>query len=65
MIPAGTGIRNYRGVKVYDDSDMDLDAQMEEILEQRRIEKELEAREQEERERAAAAAALEMGEEQD
>ncbi|MDE5776779.1 MAG: DNA-directed RNA polymerase subunit beta', partial [Treponemataceae bacterium] len=65
MIPAGTGIKNYRGVKVYDDSDIDLDSQMEEILEQRRIEKELEAKEQEEREREAAAAALEMGEEQD
>ena len=63
MIPAGTGIKNYRGVKVYDDSDVDLDIQMNEILERRRIEKELEAKAQEEREREAAS--LEISEEQD
>ena len=65
MIPAGTGIRNYKGVKVYDNGDRDLDLQMNEILERRRIEKELEAKAQEEREREAAAAALETNEDQD
>ena len=39
LIPAGTGIRNYRKVKLFDSNEMDLDAQMEEILERRRIEK--------------------------
>ncbi len=63
MIPAGTGIKNYRGIKVYDDSDVDLDIQMNDILERRRIEKELEAKALEEREREAAA--LEISEEQD
>src|SRR5574344_1391843 len=43
MIPAGTGIRNYKGVKLFDGSDRDLDVQMDEILEKRRQEKELEA----------------------
>jgi len=43
MIPAGTGIRNYRNVKLFDSSDKDLDVQMEEIVEKRREEKELEA----------------------
>ncbi len=42
MIPAGTGIRNYKNIKLFDDSDVDLDVQMNEILERRRIEKELE-----------------------
>ena len=42
MIPAGTGIRNYRNVKLFDEGDMDLDVQMEEILEKRRLEKEAE-----------------------
>ncbi len=32
MIPAGTGIRNYRNVKLFDGSDNDLDIQMEEAL---------------------------------
>ncbi len=43
MIPAGTGMRNYHGVKLYDASTQDLDAQMEEILELRRQEKVLES----------------------
>ena len=43
MIPAGTGIRNYRHIKLFDGSDRDLDIQMDEILERRRIEKEQEA----------------------
>ena len=42
IIPAGTGIRDYRNIKLFDDRDKDLDVQMEEILEKRRIESELE-----------------------
>ena len=42
MIPAGTGIRNYKNIKLFDGSDRDLDIQMEEILERRKLEKELE-----------------------
>ncbi len=44
MIPAGTGIRDYKNVKLYDSSDVDLDAQMKEILDQRNLEKEMETR---------------------
>lgn len=40
MIPAGTGIRNYKNIKLFDGSDRDLDLQMEEILERRRLEEE-------------------------
>ena len=47
MIPAGTGMRNYHGIKLSDSSTADLDAQMEEILEQRRQEKALEAQTEE------------------
>ena len=47
MIPAGTGIRNYKNVKLYDSSDVDLDAKMEEILAQRAFEKEMENRAEE------------------
>ncbi|MCQ2601592.1 MAG: DNA-directed RNA polymerase subunit beta' [Treponema sp.] len=43
MIPAGTGIKNYKGIKLYDDSDKDLEIQMNEILERRRQEAELES----------------------
>ena len=44
MIPAGTGIKNYRDIRLFDANDnKDLDVQMEEILEKRREEKELEA----------------------
>jgi DNA-directed RNA polymerase subunit beta' len=43
LIPAGTGIRYYRNVKLYDSSATDLDVQMNDILERRRLEKELEA----------------------
>ena len=42
IIPAGTGIRDYRNIKLFDERDKDLDAQMEEILEKRRIESEQE-----------------------
>ncbi len=44
MIPAGTGIKNYRNVKLFDNSDKDLDVQMEEILAKRsEVEKEQES----------------------
>ena len=43
MIPAGTGIKNYKDIKLFDDSDRDLDAQMNEILEKRRLEAEMES----------------------
>ena len=39
MIPAGTGMRQYHNVKLSDSSAADLDAKMEEILEQRRRER--------------------------
>ena len=42
MIPAGTGIRDYRDVKLFDDSDRDLDIQMEEIVQRRKEEQERE-----------------------
>jgi DNA-directed RNA polymerase subunit beta' len=38
LIPAGTGIRNYKNVKLYDEHSEDLDASMQLILEQRRLE---------------------------
>ena len=43
MIPAGTGIKDYKDIKLFDDSDRDLDAQMNEILERRRLEEEQES----------------------
>ncbi len=43
LIPAGTGIRQYRNVKLFDKENMDLDVQMNEILERRKLEKEAEA----------------------
>jgi DNA-directed RNA polymerase subunit beta' len=46
LIPAGTGIRYYRNVKLYDSDATDLDVQMNEIVERRRIEKELEAQQE-------------------
>ena len=42
MIPAGTGIRNYKDIKLFDDSDKDLELQMNEILDRRRMEQEQE-----------------------
>ena len=44
MIPAGTGIKNYKDIKLFDDSDKDLELQMNEILEQRRQEQEQESK---------------------
>jgi DNA-directed RNA polymerase subunit beta' len=38
-IPAGTGMKRYRAVKLFDEDQQDLDLQMHEILEQRRLEK--------------------------
>ena len=43
MIPAGTGIKNYKEIKLFDDSEKDLDIQMNEILERRRLEEEAES----------------------
>ena len=40
MIPAGTGIKNYKDIKLFDESATDLDVQMNEILERRRLEEE-------------------------
>ncbi|MBN2810785.1 MAG: DNA-directed RNA polymerase subunit beta' [Spirochaetales bacterium] len=43
LIPAGTGIKTYRNVKLFDKNNADLDLQMNEILERRKLEKETEA----------------------
>ncbi|MCQ2596631.1 MAG: DNA-directed RNA polymerase subunit beta' [Treponema sp.] len=48
MIPAGTGIRNYKNVKLFDGTDKNLDIQMEEILERKRLEAEQRAAQPEE-----------------
>jgi DNA-directed RNA polymerase subunit beta' len=37
-IPAGTGMKRYRGVKLFDEDSQDLDIQMQEVLEQRKLE---------------------------
>jgi DNA-directed RNA polymerase subunit beta' len=37
-IPAGTGMTRYRDVKLYDEDSQDLEKQMQEILEQSKIE---------------------------
>ena len=37
-IPAGTGMKRYRAVKLFDEESQDLDVQMHEILEQRKLE---------------------------
>ncbi|MDR2134174.1 MAG: DNA-directed RNA polymerase subunit beta' [Treponema sp.] len=37
-IPAGTGMRRYRGVKLFDEDSQDLDLYMQEILERRKLE---------------------------
>ncbi len=42
MIPAGTGMRKYSNVKLYDAENQDLEVKMNQILEQRRQEKQLE-----------------------
>jgi DNA-directed RNA polymerase subunit beta' len=57
-IPAGTGMKRYRDIKLFDQDSMDLDKSMEEILERRRIEQ-LEAQEREAEELAALDAEME------
>ncbi|MDR2899934.1 MAG: DNA-directed RNA polymerase subunit beta' [Treponema sp.] len=42
-IPAGTGMKRYRDVKLFDDEQHDLDEYMQEILEKRKLEKVAEA----------------------
>ncbi|MCL2761978.1 MAG: DNA-directed RNA polymerase subunit beta' [Treponema sp.] len=37
-IPAGTGMKRYRDIKLYDEDSQDLEKQMQEILEQRKLE---------------------------
>jgi DNA-directed RNA polymerase subunit beta' len=37
-IPAGTGMKRYREVKLYDEESQDLDVKMQEILDQRKLE---------------------------
>ena len=49
MIPAGTGMRQYSHIKLSDSYSEDLDARMNEILEQRRIDEERERMEEESR----------------
>ena len=51
LIPAGTGMRGYKNVKLYDENREDLDAHMQRIIEQRAKERE-EQQEEEEREEA-------------
>jgi DNA-directed RNA polymerase subunit beta' len=41
LIPAGTGMRKYRNIRLFDAENEDLDAFVEEVLEKRRREKEL------------------------
>lgn len=43
LIPAGTGMRDYRQIRLFDDETEDLDAHVAEILEERAREKEAEA----------------------
>ncbi len=42
VIPAGTGMRQYNNIKLFDDSSSDLDEKMREILEQKSLEQEME-----------------------
>ncbi|WP_020612052.1 DNA-directed RNA polymerase subunit beta' [Sediminispirochaeta bajacaliforniensis] len=42
LIPAGTGMKHYRNVKLFDENSEDLDASVQQILEQRRLQKEAE-----------------------
>jgi DNA-directed RNA polymerase subunit beta' len=46
-IPAGTGMKRYRGVKLFDEDQQDLDEYMRDILERRRLEKLAEPEEEE------------------
>ncbi|UZQ71603.1 DNA-directed RNA polymerase subunit beta', partial [Treponema pallidum] len=40
LIPAGTGMRRYRQVKLFDKNKRDLDVQMEEVIRRRKLEEE-------------------------
>jgi DNA-directed RNA polymerase subunit beta' len=42
LIPAGTGMKEYKSLKLYDEHSEDLDATVQEILEQRKLAEELE-----------------------
>jgi DNA-directed RNA polymerase subunit beta' len=44
-IPAGTGMKRYRAVKLYDEDQQDLDEYMNEVLERRKLERAAEAQE--------------------
>jgi DNA-directed RNA polymerase subunit beta' len=46
-IPAGTGMKRYRGIKLFDEDNKDLDEEMQEILERRKLEKVTEPAEEE------------------
>jgi DNA-directed RNA polymerase subunit beta' len=46
-IPAGTGMKRYRAIKLFGEDQQDLDLQMQEILEQRKLEKLAEPEEEE------------------
>jgi DNA-directed RNA polymerase subunit beta' len=46
LIPAGTGMKKYKNLKLFDQNREDLDAHIQEILEARRREKELAAQEE-------------------
>ncbi|MDR0554470.1 MAG: DNA-directed RNA polymerase subunit beta' [Treponema sp.] len=46
-IPAGTGMKRYRGIKLFDKNIQDLDVYMQEILEKRKLEQETEPAEEE------------------
>ncbi|HKK79744.1 MAG TPA: hypothetical protein VJ933_08945, partial [Phaeodactylibacter sp.] len=48
LIPAGTGMRKYKQIRLFDDQTEDLDAHVEQILEERAREKELEEQQEEE-----------------
>ncbi len=48
LIPAGTGMRKYKQIRLFDDQTDDLDAHVEQILEERAREKELEEQQEEE-----------------
>jgi DNA-directed RNA polymerase subunit beta' len=37
-IPAGTGMKRYREIKLFDEDNKDLDVEMQEILEKRKLE---------------------------
>ncbi|MDR3131116.1 MAG: DNA-directed RNA polymerase subunit beta' [Treponema sp.] len=45
-IPAGTGMRRYRNIKLFDEEQQDLDLQMQQIVEQRKLEKAVELAEE-------------------